>query len=677
MRLQSFRVRDFRSINDSTQTEVAERTVLVGRNESGKTAILKALHGVKGRHLVPGDPNPKELVDFSLARDFPRDRPRSEYSPEAVVTWTKWELSDADRVELAKVWPRGATASHAIVERQYKAARRVGFDGAGSLDKQVEDARKAAEKATKLVRSATKGESEKAAAIDAPIVAFEEALKAPQPWAAAQTTAASTFRAAIAGAGVVIPPAAEQSLVDFEKSAKTVSEDPAQAQAARNWITARMPVFVYLEEWEQVTGHHVISEYLQRRASGNRLDQDRLFDKLLKVADLNAEELERLLAQQHEERTLLTDRASRVFTKRIQELWKDRELEVQFRIDAQHFDVLVKDVDTQALVPLDERSRGFRWYFSFYVTFSADTLGGDKENAVLLLDEPGLFLHAMAQGQLLKFFSKLKNQIIYSTHSPFMIDPNDLGSVRTVTLEAGAGTVVSADLSGDARTLFPLQAALGYDITQTLFVGTKNVVIEGPIDFWYLSSVAEYLRAEGKPSLPEDIVLTPAGGAQKVSYMVALLAAQNLHVVVLLDTEPGAVATRDDLVKSKLIRSDAVLQVADAFAAPAPKEADIEDLIEESVFMGLVQEAYKSELAGKKLSPNKHIPRIVPRLEKAFEAIGLQFAKSRVGRLFMKKMATDPAALLAGGAEQRFATLLDQIAKAVAKSEAANREPFR
>jgi hypothetical protein len=257
-----------------------------------------------------------------------------------------------------------------------------------------------------------------------------------------------------------------------------------------------------------------------------------------------------------------------------------------------------------------------------------------------------------------------------------MIDPNDLASVRTVTLEAGSGTVVSSDLSGDARTLFPLQAALGYDITQTLFVGSKNVVVEGVIDFWYLSSVAEYFRAQNNPTLAQDIVLAPAGGAQKVSYMVALLAAQNLHVVVLLDSEPSTIATRDDLVKSKLIRTDAVLQVADAFAAPAPKEADIEDLIDESVFMALVNEAYKTELAGKALSPNKHIPRIVPRLEAAFTDISLQFAKSRVARLFIQRMATDPASLLIGGAEQRFATLLGQIGKAVAKLEDAGREPF-
>jgi hypothetical protein len=108
-------------------------------------------------------------------------------------------------------------------------------------------------------------------------------------------------------------------------------------------------------------------------------------------------------------------------------------------------------------------------------------------------------------------------------------------------------------------------------------------------------------------------------------------------------------------VKSKLIRSDALLRVADAFAAQRRKEADIEDIVEEWVFMGLVPEAFKTKLAGKTLPPYKNIPGIVPRLEKSFEASGLQFARSRLARVFMKKMATDLASLLGGGGENTWA----------------------
>lgn len=182
-----------------------------------------------------------------------------------------------------------------------------------------------------------------------------------------------------------------------------------------------------------------------------------------------------------------------------------------------------------------------------------------------------------------------------------MIDPSDLKTVRTVNLDdLGAGTVVSDDLSGDDRTLVPLQAALGYEIAQTLFIGPRNVVIQGVTDLWYLTAVADYLRENGWPTLGKDITLTPAEGAQRVSYLVSLLAAHRLRVVVPLDSESNSHSTRLDLVKSKLIRRDGVQMVADAFLDPKPTEADIEDLLDSTQYTALAENVYCAELAGRR-----------------------------------------------------------------------------
>jgi predicted ATP-dependent endonuclease of OLD family len=668
VRLTSFQVHDFRSVNDSTPVKLAQRTVLVGRNESGKSALLKALHGLKAQDA------PNGLPPFTLARDFPRDRPRKDFNSKAVVVETQWELSDADRAALGKLWPRAASAKTARITRSYEAMRTVGFEGVAALEDSVGKTR---ESLSKLRRS-TATPLKDAAAAGAPVAAALEHLDqelSDDEWEETAKQAVERLRAAITAAKLTLSATANEHLAALGAGVAAVVDDEAKHKAAREWAVQQVPVFVYLDEWDSVTGHHNIDEYLAHRQQNNLRDEDRLFAKLLKVADLDAEELKASLTQNHEERTLLTDRASRVMTRRLRELWKDREIEVQFRVDANHFDVLVKDKDTDALVPLDERSRGFRWYFSFFVTFTADTLGGDKANAVLLLDEPGLFLHATAQGQLLKFFKELPNQLIYTTHSPFMIDPNDLGSVRTVTLEAERGTVVSEDLAGDARTLFPLQAALGYSLTQTLFVGTKNVVVEGVTDYWYLSAVADLLRDRGKPSLDPEIVLTPAGGAQKVSYLVALLTAQELSVVVLLDDEPEAGRARDELVKSKLIRGENVLQVRAAFAPP-PVEADVEDLLDPAAFTALVEEEYAKELQGRRIAMNPNIPRIVVRVSKALEALGITFHKSRVARLFMARMASDPRSVTSEEVLARFQKLFECMNAAVRRLAAVGRPPF-
>ena len=390
----------------------------------------------------------------------------------------------------------------------------------------------------------------------------------------------------------------------------------------------------------------------------------------------DAKELHGLLGQNHEERKLLTSRAGRVLTKTLQALWKDRKVTVEFNLDEKHFDVLVMDEDTQALVPLDERSRGFRWYFSFFITFAADTAGGDKSKAILLLDEPGLFLHATAQAALLKFLEQLPNQVVFTTHSPFMIDPARIDSVRTVNLVEGKGTTVTDVPTGDTKTLFPLQAALGYDLTQTMFVGNKVVLVEGVTDYWYLSAASDYLRENGRAGLLRDIVITPAGGAPKVPYMVALLTAQNLRVVVLFDAEPAGDAASLDLQKQRLIRPDGVVQIRAAFDPPARSDADVEDLLGEAVFQRLVEDSYKKEIAGRPVPWNPAIPRLARRAGEALKALGLEFHKTRPARLLLDRMAKDPSSVLDGQAIERFERLFRQINAAVEKLEATDRRPF-
>ena len=151
------------------------------------------------------------------------------------------------------------------------------------------------------------------------------------------------------------------------------------------------------------------------------------------------------------------------------------------------------------------------------------------------------------------------------------------------------------------------------------------------------------------------MTLTPAGGAQKIPYMVALLRSERLQVLVLFDEEKQSRTTRDELVKTKLIRNDNIVFVTVAFeAVTKPAEADIEDLFEPAVYDALVAESYSKELMGKTLTLNAQIPRIVKRYEHAFQNIGLEFHKTRPARLLLKKMATDAASIMPPSTVERF-----------------------
>ncbi len=322
---------------------------------------------------------------------------------------------------------------------------------------------------------------------------------------------------------------------------------------------------------------------------------------------------------------------------------------VRFNLDGPHLDILVSDPHAEypVEVNLDERSRGFRWFFAFFITFSADTRGGNADGAILLLDEPGLYLHAKSQGDLLKHLREdYKNQIIYTTHSPFMVPADAIKIVRTVNIQPSSGTTVTNTPTGDSKTLFPLQAALGYHLSQTLFIGNYNLIVEGITDFWILSSINAHFATSGRRTLLAELTLMPVGGAGRVSYMAALLAAEELRVLVLLDDDRAGRETKTDLVKSRLVRETAITFVTEAFASSTPSEADIEDLLDPSMYSALVQETYASELKGKALSLNPKIPRIVKRYEEAFAAAQLEFNKTRPAREFMSRMVKEPASVL-------------------------------
>jgi hypothetical protein len=669
MKLLAFRVRDFRSVKDSGDIVVSQRTALVGRNESGKTNLLRALESLN----PPGG-----LKAFNDVKDFPRERDLGEYKPDLRMLETTWELSDEDRKALADIHSLAGEVSHVYISRDYAGMRYVSWKGlkAYEIDKVKLNRdldRISSGLGASLVGNAEADETNKAQKLWRETrTTLQSAAEVASTWAKLAVEHLPKIQTALRAANLTIGADADSALSELIKLADDISKISDRAAKARAWATSRLPVFIFLDEYPELRGHQDIQAYISRKqANPGALDgADKNFEKLVKVANLSPEELQKSLGEQHDRRQQLTNRAGATVTAKLREIWRDRELKVRFNLDAQHFDTLISDPNTvyDTEINLDERSRGLKWFFSFYISFAADTAGGPAANAILLLDEPGLFLHAVAQADLLSHFATdFKNQILYTTHSPFMVPIKELASVRTVNIAQNTGTTVTNDPTGDSRTLFPLQQALGYNLTQTLFIGAKNLVVEGVTDFWYLQTVSDYLNESAQSGLNADIVITPAGGSQRVSYMVALLSSQDLDVSVLLDSEQGTPAARDELVKSKLLRDNRVLFIADQFAAPQPGEADVEDMLDPAGFAELVNASYASELFGKTLNLNPQIPRIVKRYEDAFAAVGLTFHKTRPARLFLREFGKEPEKFISGASSQRFENLCRAVNEQMAK----------
>lgn len=673
MHLESFRVQNYRSINDSGEIAVSRITALLGRNESGKSNLLRALHSL----------NPIDGFEaLKPIKDFPRHRSLGECSDTTPMLSTTWVLSDDDRANLLEILPRATDVTKVNIGRSYQGVTRtVVFPELKPIlfeEAVVKSKVKKVSAAVRAVAEKKDGSVNLGAAADA-FDTNASITKSCDTWATQTIAATKALRTALAGADVELSDKQEEDLAELEELAEAIAGDKEAQQKARSWAIAAIPKFIYVDEYPELDGHQDIAAYLQRKAQNTKNDSDRAFEKLCKVAGLNPDELQRLHGQnEYETRNQLANRSSAVVTSEIKRLWKDRALKIRFNLDAHHLDTIISDPTStyDVEINLNDRSRGFQWFFAFYITFSADTDGGSAENAVLLLDEPGLYLHAKSQSDLLRHFEvDFTNQILYSTHSPFMVPTHALDSVRTVNIAEDAGTTVTNDPAGDARTLFPLQAALGYDLAQSLFIGPNNLVVEGVTDYWIISAVSAYLSEMGKTGLSSELTMTPSGGAQKVSYMVALLTSESLNVLVLLDTERDSKATKDELLKAKLIREQNVVFVSEAFTSP-PNEADIEDLLEPSIYEALVRESYSAELKGKTLKLNVSVPRIAKRIESGFSELGIPFHKTRPTRLFLKKMASEPEKMMTEESAKQFETLFSLINTRLDKQVSRGAKPF-
>jgi len=257
-----------------------------------------------------------------------------------------------------------------------------------------------------------------------------------------------------------------------------------------------------------------------------------------------------------------------------------------------------------------------------------------------------------------------------------MIPIQALDCLRTVNISEDEGTTVTNNPTGDGRTLAPIRAALGYYYADTLFIGSKNLIVEGVTDWWILEAVSKHLISAGQTGLAAGLSICPVDGAPKVPNMVSILTAQHLSVLVLFDDEDQARQIRKEIVTSKLIREECVILVSDPLAPKKPAEADIEDLIDPVVYETLARESYAKELKGKTLNLNPRITRIVKRFEAGFNDLGLTFHKTRAAGLFFRKMETEPTSVMPPEALRRFESLFATINERLEKAVGRRAAPF-
>jgi len=375
--------------------------------------------------------------------------------------------------------------------------------------------------------------------------------------------------------------------------------NPIKGYIAKNYLKPAIPYFWYFDEYYLLPTRISIRDLKNPPKDDEMLRISRAFFDLAKIDIdklLEADDFESYLAD--------LEATANDVTNYIFKYWTtEKDLEIKFEIESvketkdKILHIRIRNTTRRITLPLRNRSKGLNMFFSFVVWFSkVKNMVGD--NLVLLLDEPGLSLHASAQADLLRFIEDLSidHQVIYSTHSPFLINPSRLDRVRTVTDTVEGSTISDMILENDPDTLFPLQAAIGFDISQNLFNNKRNLLVEDPADLILLNLMSGTLKSISRTGLKEGITIMPIGGLEKLATFLLLLKSTKNNMVCLMPTASvSKTKTKQDTELWDQFINGKSFRFYDQYCQVT--QAGIEDLFEPNEIALALMSAYGTKVA--------------------------------------------------------------------------------
>ncbi len=593
MKLTHFQIKNYKVIDDTGLIPVDEHvTALVGKNESGKTAILRALWKTKN----------VANAKFDKLLDYPRERYAKERFEKQEVVTLKFELTDAEAEELSGQFPSefNVKPTEIIFTSYYKGEEEtethINFDE--KTEKEFQKSSVHAKKRIQEVAQAVMSNGSDDGTVSKAKSDAENAINEDLPlWDKGTVTQLTSFQSTVSNWISGDESRKQLASKELGKLSTLIGQakegDPAQK--ARSWVLQNLPTFIYFDDYGQLETRLNLPLYLTRVKSPDV--KTRTQAALFEWSNLNPEEIltlgkpqdgeeEEARQRRKDKRRALLDSASFGLTGDWIKWWTEKRHKLSFDADGDDLVLRVSDEYNEFPIPFEERSHGFQWFFSFYLVFLVESKQAHK-GAILLLDEPGLHLHPTMQSSLIGLFERISgtNQLIYTTHLPFLVDGNHLERVRTTYLEGDRleKAVVSSNtrLAGDRDTLFPLQAAIGYSMAQTLFLGKRSLIVEGITDYWIAKALTGCLAALGKgPTLQEDTVIIPSGGISRMmplaSIMFGASGVGGRQMLVLLDSDSTGIQAAKRFERDLFGDNSRILMLGQAVGL---KKATIEDLV--------------------------------------------------------------------------------------------------
>ncbi len=551
MKLDALRVQNYRCIEDSGWVSVDNLACLIGRNESGKTAFMEAVQRINpaygGNEYTPYDDYPRG--DWSEYSDRQGDDPD-------VVASARFTLEPEDIDVVADVHGDILAGRSVTVSRDYgnDLHWHLNFEDGACLDHLRNE-------------------------YDLP----------------------ETFRSRVSGVDAL------SGLSDYDADdrdgpyaelASHLGMDPEAVVAndVGETLHEQLPTFRYIGEYSIMNGTIRIPDLVERRDSGELTPGDTVFLSLLDIGGLDLEDLQDV--EDWRQRTTELETASATVSEDAMQYWGqsgDIHIRIESRSegDERLLNVRVENRTHDVTVEFEQRSNGFRRFFSTFCQLSA--LQQRSDDVVVLLDEPGLNLHARAKQEFLDFLkSELapENPLVYTTHSPFMIDAENLSRTKMVRADPVGTENVFTDVSlADSYTQFPLRNVFELDLMDTLLVRPQTLLVEEKADHIYLYVLSKMLRDTGESGLDDRWTVIPITNGENIGSFVSLFGEESLDVAALLTEEPSS--------SLKDIRLNTVPEYTGGGGST------IEDILSESFYLELVNRTYATEIGNAEDIPDR------------------------------------------------------------------------
>ena len=617
MRLVRFRVTNFRSVGDSGWIEAERVTALIGINESGKTNLLLPLWKL----------NPAREGEIKPTSDYPkgnyayvREHPGAFRFIEA-----EFEPSDTVKAKLAEITGLDQdTVGLVSVSRFFDGKQAVNFPKFKKVD-ELTSAELIAPVSSAEVEINAMSQLPEEGTLKTDIV---NALITAKNKAGTVTGChADALDAVIATLTALLPeaPAPNSSIVPrlrgliqnlSDAKSKLTAPAPDESDPVKKLVIESLPRFVYYSNYGNLDSEiylpHVVENLARSDLGAKEAAKARTLRVLFNFVRLQPKEILEIgrdfkepnrqpnqkeieeIATKKRERTILLNSAGTDLTKKFRDWWKRGDYTFDFQADGDHFRIWVSDKKRPEKVELEDRSSGLQWFLSFYLIFLIESIR-DHADSTLLLDEPGLSLHPLAQRDLSAFFENLAstNQILYTTHSPFLVDADMLDRVRKVYIAEDGSTKASSDLrrgSDDPRksgATYAIYSALNMSLAEAILYGCHPVIAEGPSDQHYLTLIKTVLIANKKISPKREIAFPPSHGANNAKVIASILSGKDETLPnVLLDGDHAGAKMARDLPNGLYQSAKNRVRTTDKYVGFA--DSEIEDLFPQDFLVAAI-----------------------------------------------------------------------------------------